>query len=312
MKVIRAKVLGFCMGVRRAVDLAQSAAASAKKTGGRVFSAGPLIHNPVVLKNLQNQGLEILGETGNEDLNGSVVIIRAHGVAPGTEKELAERGAQIVDATCPKVKASQLKAKTLSESGYRIFLAGEERHGEIIGLQGYIADNNAEQAETQGIVVSSVDEADKEAEKLFASDPLAKTALIAQTTFSGLEFTVIGERIKKYFPNLEIVHTICGATEDRQGSLRDMLADVDAVIVAGGKESANSGRLLDIAKAVHIPAFLVERDEDISALLPEIKRCLAGGSASAARAAIGLCAGASTPDDVINAIEESLKNLMES
>jgi 4-hydroxy-3-methylbut-2-enyl diphosphate reductase len=316
MKIIRAKVLGFCMGVRRAVELAKAEAVSALETGSRVFTAGPLIHNPVVLQNLQDCGVEILDDASPEDLHGDVVIIRAHGVGPETEKKLAMRGARIADATCPKVKASQMKARSLSLSGYRIFLAGEKHHGEIAGIQGYIADADAGTdaaaaagaeagvdtvAEAaQGTVVADFREAERAAEELFALAPLARTALIAQTTISPSEYRAIGDAIKKYFPGLEIVHTICGATEDRQEALRNLIDDVDVLIVAGGRESSNTRRLLAIAESCGKPAFLAETPADISGakVLSEIM----------SYKTIGICAGASTPDDVIDGIETVLKN----
>ncbi|MDR0878450.1 MAG: 4-hydroxy-3-methylbut-2-enyl diphosphate reductase [Treponema sp.] len=320
MKIIRAKVLGFCMGVRRAVDLALAEAAAAQGTGHAVFTAGPLIHNPVVLKDLEARGVKILDEADIKDLSGDVVIIRAHGIGPETEKELAGRGARIADATCPKVKASQMKARALARAGYRIFLAGEEHHGEIAGLQGYIAASCAEAAldgtavagdapGRQGIVAANAAEAEIKAEKLFSGAPLSKTALIAQTTISPGEYEAIGEAIKKFFPDLEIVNTICGATEDRQKALRDLLENVDAIVVAGGRESSNTRRLLAIAQASGKPAVLAETAADIScaltaALPAEFKSYAAWG-----RLTIGLCAGASTPDDVINSIETALKNL---
>ena len=108
MKVIRAKVLGFCMGVRRAVDMAEGEL----RNGGRVCTIGPMIHNPQALESLQRQGAEILNEDNlPEDLTGVTVIIRAHGISPLLEDELKKRGAVIADATCPRVKASQIRLR---------------------------------------------------------------------------------------------------------------------------------------------------------------------------------------------------------
>jgi 4-hydroxy-3-methylbut-2-enyl diphosphate reductase len=285
MKVLRARVLGFCMGVRRAVDMAFAEAAR----GGRIFTMGPLIHNPGVLDNLAKQGITALDEAalrGPVDLSGAAVIIRAHGISPGLEAELGERGARIVDATCPRVKASQMKAASLWKEGYRIFLAGEERHGEIIGIQGYAPDC---------VVTGGAEAAASAAAELFREEPGARTALIGQTTISPAEYRETGEAIRNFFPDLMIVDTICGAVRDRQNALRELLEEADGVIVAGGRESSNTRRLLAIAGQIGKPCALVEGAGEIPAAL---FRC----------GTVGICAGASTPDDLIDGIEGALLN----
>jgi 4-hydroxy-3-methylbut-2-enyl diphosphate reductase len=289
MKVFRAKVLGFCMGVRRAVELAEREAAAAP--GQKYCTLGPLIHNPQVLDSLKKKGLEILD---TKDLAGSLenttVIIRAHGVSPGVEAELREREGRVVDATCPKVKANQLKARSLAAGGYRIFLAGEEDHGEVAGIRGYAADTGAGDC---CVVAGNAVEAGEAAEKLYREAPEAKTALIGQSTISPEEYLAIGEAIKKWFPGLHIADTICGATRSRQDSLRELCGRVDAVIVAGGKDSANTRRLLAIARAQGKPCWLAEGAEDLPPELGAYER-------------VGICAGASTPDRVIDDIEKKL------
>jgi 4-hydroxy-3-methylbut-2-enyl diphosphate reductase len=251
-----------------------------------------LIHNPQVLGSLKNQGLEILDEKKlPPDLSNAVVIIRAHGVSPGVEKELAGRGALVVDATCPRVKANQLKARALAAAGRRIFLAGEADHGEIAGIRGYVTAEDG--AALFCAVVGNAAEAAAAAEKLYREEPAAKTALIGQTTISPEEYLAIGEGIRKFFPRLKIADTICGATRDRQKALRELCGLADAVIVAGGKESANTRRLFAIAGAQGKPCWLAEGPEDLP---PEI----------AAYNTVGICAGASTPDEVIDAIEKAL------
>jgi 4-hydroxy-3-methylbut-2-enyl diphosphate reductase len=273
------------MGVRRAVDLAFAEAGR----GGCIFTMGPLIHNPRVLDSLAKRGIAALdGETlrGRRpvDLSGAAVIIRAHGISPGLEAELEERGARIVDATCPRVKASQMKAASLWKEGYRIFLAGEERHGEVIGIQGYAPGCT---------VTAGAEAAAAAAEKLFREEPGARTALIGQTTISPAEYRETGEAIRKFFPGLMVVDTICGAVRDRQEALRELLEKADGVIVAGGRESSNTRRLLAIAGQSGKPCALVEEAGEIPAAL---FRCRIAG----------LCAGASTPDDLIDEIEQAL------
>ncbi|MDR0387575.1 MAG: 4-hydroxy-3-methylbut-2-enyl diphosphate reductase, partial [Treponema sp.] len=244
MQLVKARILGYCMGVRRAVVLAYRRLAAGP---GRVYTMGPLIHNPQVLEDLNRRGVEVL-EEGRlpRDLSGAAVIVRAHGISPCLEADLAARGARIADATCPKVKASQMKARSLSGAGYHVFLAGEARHGEIAGIRGYAPGCT---------VVADPEGAASAAERLFREEPLARTALIGQTTISPDEYAAIGEAVRRFFPDLQIIDTICGASRDRPNALRELCGKVDAVIVAGGRESANTRRLLAIAEASGKPAW---------------------------------------------------------
>jgi 4-hydroxy-3-methylbut-2-enyl diphosphate reductase len=219
------------MGVRRAVDIAHAEADRlASRSPLPVYTLGSLIHNPQVLEDLESRGVGILDEQLlPEDLQGSSVIIRAHGVSPQTEAELRKRGAAIIDATCPRVKASQLQAASFAKAGYRLFLAGEESHAEIAGIRGYY-ETSAESRPAQQkelfpslcVVMGSAAEAEKIAAGLIA-EPQQNTALIAQTTMSAEDYQAIGKAILRYFPDLEIVETICAATRERQDSLRELL-----------------------------------------------------------------------------------------
>ena len=284
MNVIKADVLGFCMGVRRAVELA---IAETENPGVKqVFTLGPLVHNPAVLSDLKKRGVKVIDELSPLFPHSSLVI-RAHGISPEIELALRGNDLRIVDATCPKVKASQLKAKELASAGYRLFLAGEAHHAEIESILGYA------KPAPFCTVTGSADEARNAAEGLYKLNSSAKTALLAQTTISQEEYKNIGDEIKKYFPNLEIIMSICTATKERQQALRKLLDKVDAVIVAGGKESANTLRLFKIAQESGKPAVLVENAEGIGEGFVKYKN-------------IGLAAGASTPDSVIEEIENLL------
>lgn len=272
------------MGVRRAVELAVEEAMRVKDSSARVFTLGPLIHNPGVLEKLKSFGVRILDE---EELPASLkdcsVIIRAHGIAPKTEKELESRGARIIDATCPKVKANQLKAAELSRDGYYLFLAGEREHAEIKGLLGYAGEESCS-------VISSASEAEAAVKNARSA---SKTALVGQTTISENEYNDIAETIKNNYPDLQVIKTICSATKDRQNALRELLTQVDAVIIAGGKDSANTRRLLAIARENGKPGIIAEAAADI----PEVFFNYG---------VIGLGAGASTPDSLIGEIETFL------
>ena len=283
MKVIRSNVLGFCMGVRRAVEMAVDAANS----GGCVYSLGPVIHNPEFLAVLESRGVTSINESElPENLENCPVIIRAHGVSSKTESELNNRRCRIIDATCPKVKTSQLKAKELSDSGFFLFLAGEAEHAEIKGILGYAKEGFC-------VTVGCAAEAETEAAKLYQTRGGVKTALLGQTTISEDEYSTVTASIKKYFSDLKIINTICAATAERQKSLRELLNHVEAVVIAGGRESANTRRLLLIAQESGKPCVLAENADEIPDRFKNFET-------------VGLCAGASTPDCVIDEIEREL------
>ncbi len=277
------------MGVRHALDIAAEETARVKGSSTRVFSLGPLIHNPEVLYDLKIKGIEEL-PPHEENVKGCSVIIRAHGVAPEIENDLHDKGANIVDATCPRVKASQLKAEELARAGYGIFLAGEKSHAEIEGILGYVKSCNAPFC----VVVDNASDAGKEAKKFYKANHDTKTALLGQSTISEELYNSIGAAIGMFFPNLQIIQTICASTKDRQQAIRDLLNDVDAVIIAGGKKSANTNRLLEIAKESGKPCVLIENASEIP---PEFR----------SYKTVGLSAGASTPDSVILEIDRELK-----
>jgi len=329
------------MGVRRAVDLAVRAAENVLESApdGKVYTLGPLIHNPEVLGQLNSLGVQELSESNlPENLKGISVIIRAHGVSPIIEAGLHYREAGIVDATCPRVKAGQLKAAELVEAGYGLFLAGEENHAEILSIKGYaktgfarsamaafgntffcaVVGNAADaQAAAQNFLKKSYTEVQRKINKsqritrknpkkylinnscLFGSfvDPSVnfKTALIGQTTITSEEYKAIGLVLQKYFPNIKIVQSICPATEERQEALRELAARVEAIIVAGGKESANTRRLFAVAQSAGKPCVLIESEAEIPARFFRFET-------------VGLASGASTPDFVIDKIEGRLNH----
>jgi len=292
MKVIRSGVLGFCMGVRRAIELAVS---EAERRADPVYTLGPLIHNPVVLSDLESRGVQVLpGRVVLDEIPESIkgsVIIRAHGIRADVEEKLRStqvgEECRVIDATCPRVKASQLKAEELAFAGYFLFLAGEPEHAEIEGIVGYTG------SAPFCVVVSSAYDAEREAVKLYRKNNNARTALLGQTTISNEEYLRIGEIIKIFFPNLEIIDSICPATLERRNALRELLKQVDAVVIIGGKESANTRRLLSIAEESGKPCVLIENSNEIP---PSFRSC----------ETVGLCAGASTPDSLIDEVEKEL------
>lgn len=287
MRVIRARVLGFCAGVRRTVDLALDAArGQAGRT--RLFTMGPLIHNGWTLRELEGLGFSVLDEENlPETLADSTTVIRAHGIGPETRRQLLRRGTKVIDATCPKVRKSQLRARDLSKKGFVVFIAGEKNHGELRGIRMFAPNS---------LVVENREEAFHAAKTLFSKNRTAKTAMIGQTTISAPEYSAVCAAVTQFFPDLAVYDTICSATQARQEALAGLCTEADALVIAGDPASSNTRRLLAAAAERGKPAWIVP---DASALPPEL----------ASFRVAGLSAGTSTPDTLINEIEQAIAML---
>ena len=281
MNVIRAKVLGFCFGVRRAVELAEQALA---ESNGKVYSLGPLIHNEAALADLQSRGLCTVEEADLQTIpDGATVIIRAHGVAPKVITALEEKGCRIIDATCPRVKASQKMVERYTCQNDYVIISGDKNHGEMIGIAGFAGKNFAQ--------IQNADEAEKL--ELPAADKI-NVILMSQTTYSPTEFTKIENILRGKFKNLAVMNTICPATNERQQALLELCRQVDGVLVIGGKNSANTKRLYQTATQNCKHAAHIQSAADIPEEFYNLKT-------------IGITAGASTPDSIITAVERSLR-----
>ena len=303
MEIIRAKILGFCAGVRRAVLAAEKALE--ENRDGQVYTLGPLIHNPVALNKLAQRNLKILVESKIPLLKSDdTVIIRAHGVPPETESDIREKGVNVVNATCPLVTKSQRTAAEYARNGYFIFFAGDKNHGEVVGIEGYARKTALEAGKDLNfILIKDVDELKAELDSLSKKNVLSsesKIVLLSQTTFSIKTFDALQTELKSSFPNAEIISSICPATHERQDALRELCSLVDGVIVIGGKNSANTNRLFVTAEKLCKKAVLIETPEEISDKIRE---------EFASLKKVGITAGASTPDDTIDAVEQKLKNL---
>ena len=281
MKVEKASVLGFCFGVRRAVELAENALK--ENQGVPVYSLGPLIHNETALLALGKKGLCIVEEADiNSIPDKAKVIIRAHGVTPAVITKLEEKKCQIIDATCPRVKASQKMVERYSHDSDFVILTGDKNHGEVIGISGYAGENFRLVQNLQEAQLLEIKDSDKK-----------NIILLSQTTYSPTEFSKIEELYKKRFVNCAVMNTICPATNERQQALLELCSQVDGVLVIGGKKSANTKRLFQTAQANCKHAAHIQSAQDI----PKEFFTLSS---------IGITAGASTPDNIIEEIENNL------
>ncbi len=279
MKVIVAKKAGFCMGVRKAMDNALDAANKDGSNDGTVYTEGPLIHNPQVLEKLEKQGIRALKK--NTDLSKSTVVIRAHGITPKRRQELEASGAEICDATCPRVKRVQLIIEENAKEGYSTIIVGDEGHAEVIGLLGYTGGN--------GYVVSSPEEVSE-------LPDMDKICIVAQTTQDMNTFALISEKLKQRYENHRVFDTICSSTSRRQEEVISLSKEVDAMIVVGGRGSANTNRLVQISEKKGIPTFLVETEQELN-----LKKL---GDYSV----VGVTAGASTPNWLLERVVDKVQN----
>jgi len=269
MDLLLAKDMGFCFGVKRAIKLARDIR---KKTEENVYTTGSLIHNPQVVEKLRGEGIVPVSDLSETD--SGYVVIRSHGVSPEVRKDIKERGLKVIDATCPLVKRAQEKAMELVKEGYETFVVGERDHPEVRGIVGYTGGR---------VQVINVDD-----EVEIKED--GKVGLIAQTTQSmqSLEDTII--KLLPKTKELKVFNTICEVTDKRQEEVRKLAGMVDAMVVIGGKKSANTSRLAAISRDEGCTTYHIET-------VGELKEDWFEG-----RDRVGVVAGASTPYWVIDEI----------
>lgn len=268
------------MGVRRAVDTTLSTVDDGEKN---IATFGPLIHNPQVLGLLKKQGVDVLSDIPKQ-YNGTI-IIRAHGVPPVDKQNLISSGANIKDATCPRVVKVQAIIKKYREKDYTTVIVGDKNHAEVMGLMGY--------AKPDVHVISNESDIDKlRLPGLYI--------IVSQTTQDELSFNRLSEKIVSLFPGGKVFNTICDSTHKRQDEVRDLCQKVQCMVVLGGKESANTRRLGLIAAEMGCPVFMGETAEDIDL------------DAIAKFDCVGVTAGASTPSWVIERVVKTLEILPEN
>jgi len=278
MEIKLAKTAGFCMGVRRAVDTVLDIAQHEK--GRRIYTYGPLIHNPQTIELLKNRGIMAIGDISEiADKKQAVLIIRAHGIAPAEREKIKESGIKIIDATCPKVGYVQAIIKKHTTLGYTVIIAGDRKHPEVDGLWGY--------TEGRGIIISNLEDVDQ-------LPPMEKVCIVAQTTQDTGHYNQIVQKIQDKCPQAVVFNTICSSTERRQEEIITLAQEMDALFVVGGKNSANTCRLADLAQTQNTPTFHIETAEELKSInLTPYKR-------------IGVSAGASTPNWIIDQVIDNI------
>ena len=268
MEVILAEHLGFCYGVKRAIEIARENASP----DGTSSTLGPIIHNPQMVERLKNEGVGTVGSLN--EMDDGLVIIRSHGVGPKVYEEAESRGLELVDATCPHVKKAQLSAKLLSEEGYTVVIVGEKDHPEVKSIFEWTA-HGARIIETE--------------EEANALPRIGKLGIVSQTTFSGDKFQSIVACLLNKSNDIHIIRTICTATDQRQKAAIDLAGKVDMMLVIGGKNSANTTRLAQLC-ATKCKTYHIETVEELQDdWIKDVNK-------------IGITAGASTPDWIIKEV----------
>ncbi len=273
----------FCPGVQRAIKIVEAELSGSKKI---IYTAGPIIHNPEVVKRLEFLGLRLLDPNKDQipELHGATVIIRSHGIDLATEEKLKKGGAIVIDATCPNVKRAQEAAKALEDRGYHVIVVGSAKHPEVISIVGRLS--------RKATVIENPVQARK---WICDNQELSKrVGIISQTTIPQDLFQSVVEAFREHQIELAVRDTRCESVSRRQNEALEMCKRVDLMIVIGGRNSSNTAKLAELCKDTGVETIHVEDPKEIE------RKTIAGFRR------IGIIGGASTPDWQI---EEGVKRI---
>jgi len=276
MEIIVTRTAGFCFGVRRAINIAFKIAR--EKTDG-VFTLGPIIHNPQVVARLSEKGIVPINDLKDRN-NIRALIIRTHGIPLCLSQRLEKKSCEIIDATCPFVKKAQYYAKLLSEEGYQVVIVGEKNHPEVQSLVSY--------AGRSAIVVNAQSD---------VSYLKRRIGIVVQTTQTLDDLKRVISNATEYAKEIKVYNTICNSTAQRLKETAQVSAEVDLMIVVGGKNSANTTQLTRLCKSLSVPTYHIETAS-------EIKRAWTKGARK-----VGITAGASTPKWIIRDVENRIRDI---
>lgn len=312
MKIELAQSAGFCFGVRRAVDRVYELADGAD---GNVYTLGPIIHNEQVVGDLEDKGVRVVGHAGEiEDPGRATLVIRSHGVSRDTVRELEGKGIRFEDATCPFVKKIHDTVSHYSQKGYHIVIIGSAAHPEVQGILGWTGGRGVVVETPAEAEAFSLGEKDSDSDEVSPEEKISKRGknptkgwnphmgngqkicIVAQTTFNYKKFKDLVEIIEKKGYDIYVVNTICNATSTRQKEAEGLAARSDAMIVIGGRHSSNSRKLYEICKNQCANTFFIQTADDL--------RSISLGSF----ASLGITAGASTPNTIIQEVLRACQN----
>lgn len=279
MEVKLAERMGFCFGVKRAVDTVYEQI----KNGKNIYTYGPIVNNEEVVRELSEQGVKVL-ESREElmELSEGSVIIRAHGVPEKIIRILREKDLECIDATCPFVKRIHNIVEKESGEGRHIVIVGNAGHPEVEGIVGW--------CKGPVTVLKDLEEAEE-----FRPPEGEKLCVVAQTTYNYNKFHNIVEILEKKGYNSIVVNTICNATEERQCSAKALAAEADVMIVIGGRHSSNTRKLYEICAEECAHTYFIQTLDDLHLELPKAVRL------------VGITAGASTPNKLIEEVQRHVR-----
>ena len=280
MKINIAKSAGFCFGVKRAVDTVYKE--SSKKN---VYTFGPIIHNDEVVADLERQGVHVINDSKEfKSLSEGTIIIRSHGVSKAIYEEILNAGLDLVDATCPFVRKIHKIVERESGDGRVIIIIGNNHHPEVEGIMGW--------CQTHPIVIENREQAEG-----VELDADAKISIVSQTTFNYNKFQDLVEIISEKGYDINVFNTICNATEERQTETRELAKKSDAMIVIGGRHSSNTQKLFEISKKECSNTFYIQTKNDLN--MEDFSNI----------GMLGITAGASTPNNIIKEVHESMAEM---
>ena len=271
-RVLLASPRGFCAGVERAVETVEHAL---ELYGRPVYVRKQIVHNAHVVRDLEERGA-VFVESEEDVPEDGLVVLSAHGVAPSVHANARARRLKTLDATCPLVTKVHVQARRYADDGYTVLLIGHAGHEEVVGTMG--------EAPEATILVQSVED-----DEALEHPPDAKVAYITQTTLSVDETAEIISALRRRFPNIHAPkkEDICYATSNRQWAVKEMLSEIDLLLVIGSRNSSNSNRLVEVARAGGVDAYLIDDERDIDAAW------LVGAET------VGVTSGASAPERLV-------------
>ena len=282
MEVEIAQYSGYCFGVKRALKIVEKTLEENSGSGKNIYTLGSVIHNPGVMKELTNMGLISVNNPENIK-QGSILIIRSHGMSPRVLNGLLQKNIEIIDATCPFVKKAQAKVKKLESQGYFVLVIGNRDHPEVIGIKEQLDDSNVK------VIENSIEASDLDYKK--------KIGVVIQTTQTADRVKSITSVLIDKCKELLICNTICDTTKNRQESTKILSKKVDVMVIAGGKNSANTTHLADISLSENKSTYHIESSNEID---PEWFRD---------SDKIGISGGASTPEKDIIDIKKVIESI---
>ena len=281
MEVKLAKSAGFCFGVKEAMKKVYSQIE--ENQGNKIYTYGPIIHNEEVVKELEKRGVSVINPEDNlNTLENGIVVIRSHGVSKNVSETLEKSGFTLVDATCPFVKRIHNIVEKESGLGCRIIIVGNDGHPEVEGIKGWCLGTP--------VVIESENEAEE-----YIDLQNEKICIVSQTTFNYNKFKDIVEIFQKKGYDINVVNTICNATEERQTEAKAIAAQADAMIVIGGTHSSNTRKLFEICKKECENTHFIQTLDDLNLELPKSVRL------------VGITAGASTPNNIIEEVQNYVR-----